>query len=198
MRSLTASTSRYSGPTTTQWYEGACTQFGPNELAAFQQEYAKLCTAIMDGTDVPAGPAPQDVTGLTVDFTAKVVLDDKPLFKSFGDVITQPDTSYARGDTVSAQFWGGHPNNNLRIQDTFLVIEKLVNGIYVPVARDWDPETTYRWQRNGISYSKITITWHTKNAEPGTYRIRHKGNWKSGWTGKISPYEGVTNAFILQ
>ena len=178
-----------------QWYEGACTQFGPNELAAFRQEYAKLCRAIADGTDVPAGPSPQDVTGLTVDFTAKVVLDDKPLFKNFGDVITQPGASCSRGDTVSAQFWGGHPNNNLRTQDTFLVVEKLVNGKYVPVARDWDPETTYRWQRNGISYSKITITWHTKNAEPGTYRIRHRGNWKSGWTGKISAYEGVTNTF---
>ncbi|MBP7736879.1 MAG: neutral/alkaline ceramidase [Spirochaetes bacterium] len=178
-----------------QWYEGACTQFGPNELAAFRQEYAKLCRAIMDGTDVPAGPAPQDVTGLTVDFTAKVLFDDKPLFKSFGDVITQPGASYSKGDTVSAQFWGGHPNNNLRTQDTFLVVEKLVNGSYVPVARDWDPETTYRWERNGVSYSKITITWHTKNADAGTYRIRHKGNWKSGWTGKISAYEGVTNTF---
>ena len=178
-----------------QWYEGACTQFGPNELAAFRQEYAKLCRAITDGTDVPSGPTPQDVTGLTVDFTAKVVLDDKPLFKNFGDVITQPNASYAKGDTVSAQFWGGHPNNSLRTQDTFLVIEKLVNGSYVPVAWDWDPETTYRWERNGISYSKITITWHTKNAAAGTYRIRHKGNWKSGWTGRISAYEGVTNAF---
>lgn len=180
-----------------QWYEGACTQFGPNELAAFQQEYTKLCRAIVDGTNIAAGPAPQDVTGLTVDLTAKVVLDDKPLFKNFGDVITQPAASYARGATVSVQFWGGHPNNNLRTQDTFLVVEKLVNGAYVPVARDWDPETTYRWQRNGISYSKITVTWHTKNAEPGTYRIRHKGNWKSGWTGTISAYEGVSNSFSV-
>ncbi len=178
-----------------QWYEGACTQFGPNELAAFRQEYAKLCRAIVEGASVPAGPVPQDVTGLTVDFTAKVVLDDKPLFNSFGDVITQPGTSYARGDTVSVQFWGGHPNNNYRTQDTFLVVEKLLNGSYLPVAYDWDPETTYRWQRSGISYSKITITWHTKNAAPGTYRIRHKGNWKSGWTGAISAYEGVSNSF---
>ncbi len=178
-----------------QWYEGACTQFGPNELAAFRQEYAKLCKAIIDGMDVPSGPAPQDVTGLTVDLTAKVVLDDKPLFKNFGDVITQPGAAYTRGDTVSVQFWGGHPNNNLKTQDTFLVVEKLVNGSYAPIARDWDPETTYRWERNGISYSRITITWHTKNAGPGTYRIRHKGNWKSGWTGKISAYEGVSNAF---
>jgi neutral ceramidase len=180
-----------------QWYEGACTQFGPNQLAAWQQEYTRLCNAIVDGTDVDAGPTPEDVTGQTVDFTAKVVFDDVPLGKSFGSVYTQPKSSYTRGDTVSAVFWGGHPNNNLRTQDTFLVIEKLVNGAYVPVARDWDPETTYNWARNSIAYSKITITWDTTNASAGTYRIRHKGNWKSGWTGKISAYEGVTNSFVL-
>jgi neutral ceramidase len=180
-----------------QWYEGACTQFGPHELAGFQQEYTKLCDAIADGTDVDPGPTPEDVTGQTVDFTAKVAFDDVPIGKNFGSVYTQPKTSYARGETVSAVFWGGHPNNDLRTQDTFLVIEKLVGGVYVPVARDWDPETTYNWARNSIAYSRITITWDTTTASPGTYRIRHKGNWKSGWTGKISPYEGVTNAFVL-
>lgn len=180
-----------------QWYEGACTQFGPNELAAFQQEYTKLCNAIADGTDVDPGPTPEDITGQTVDFTAKVVFDDVPLGKNFGSVYTQPKTSYTRGETVSAVFWGGHPNNDLRTQDTFLVIEKLKGGVYVPVARDWDPETTYNWARNSIAYSRITITWDTTNATPGIYRIRHKGNWKSGWTRKISPYEGVTNSFVL-
>lgn len=180
-----------------QWYEGACTQFGPNELAAFQQEYTRLCNAIANGTDVDPGPAPEDVTGETVDFTAKVLFDDVPPGKSFGSVYTQPKSNYTRGDTVSAVFWGGHPNNNLRTQDTFLVIEKLVGGVYVPVARDWEPETTYNWARNSVAYSKITITWDTTNASRGTYRIRHKGNWKSGWTGKINAYEGVTNSFVL-
>jgi neutral ceramidase len=180
-----------------QWYEGACTQFGPNELAAFQQEYARLGDAIASDMDVDPGATPEDVTGETVDFTAKVLFDDVPLGKRFGSVYTQPKSSYTRGNTVSAVFWGGHPNNNLRTQDTFLVIEKLVGGTYLPVARDWDPETTYNWARNAVAYSKITITWDTTNASSGTYRIRHKGNWKSGWTGKISAYEGVTNSFVL-
>ncbi|MBN2158119.1 MAG: neutral/alkaline ceramidase [Spirochaetes bacterium] len=181
-----------------QWYEGAATQFGPNQLTAFRQEYTKLCRAIVNGTGVPAGPTPEDVTGQTVDFTAKVWFDDKPLGKSFGSVITQPSSSYAKGSLVSVQFWGAHPNNNLRTQDSFLVVEKLVDGKYVPATYDWDPDTTYRWERNSIAYSKITITWNTLNAQPGTYRIRHKGNWKSGWTGKISPYEGVTKSFKVK
>jgi neutral ceramidase len=181
-----------------QWYEGACTQFGPNELAAFQQEYSKLSKAIVSGADVAAGPTPEDVTSQTVDLTPKVVLDDKPLDKNFGSVITQPATSYARGSLVTAQFWGGHPNNNLQTQGSFLTVEKLVNGAWVAIAWDWDPETTYRWERSGISYSKITITWDTKNAAAGIYRIRHNGHWKSGWTGQISPYEGLSGSFTVQ
>src|SRR6185295_13546847 len=38
-----------------QWYEGACTQFGPRQQVAFQQEYAKLCRAIIRGEEVPPG-----------------------------------------------------------------------------------------------------------------------------------------------
>jgi neutral ceramidase len=181
-----------------QWYEGAATLFGPHQQAAFQQEFVKLSRAIVHRTDIDPGPTPEDITGKSVDLTAKVVLDDKPLNKKYGSVITQPAASYQRGDTVSVQFWGAHPNNNYRTQDSFLVVEKLVNGVYIPVRYDFDPDTTYRWQRSGIANSKVTITWHTEGAEPGTYRIRHLGDQKSGWTGVIAPYEGVTEAFELQ
>lgn len=181
-----------------QWYEGATTQFGPNEQAAYQQEYVKLGRAIVRGTDVAAGPRPDEVTDQAVDFTNKVAFDTVPLFKNFGDVITQPSASYRAGDLVSAQFWGAHPNNNYRIQDTFLVVEKLSSGVFVPVARDWDPQTTYQWQRDSVANSKITITWDTTGAAPGTYRIRHKGDSKSLWGGAISSYEGVTNTFTVQ
>jgi neutral ceramidase len=181
-----------------QWYEGAATLFGPHQQAAFQQEFVKLSRAIVQGTAVNPGPTPPDVTGSSVDLTAKVVLDDKPWGKKYGDVITQPQASYTRGSTVSVQFWGAHPNNNYRTQDTFLIIEKLENGVYVPIRYDWDPDTTYRWERSGIANSKVTITWHTEGAAPGTYRVRHRGDHKSGWTGAIAPYEGVSASFILK
>lgn len=180
-----------------QWYEGASTQFGPNEQLAFQQEFVKLSRAIVQGTEIPAGLTPPDVTAHTVDFTHKVVLDDKPLHKKFGSVITEPQAHYQVGETVSVQFWGAHPNNNYHIQDSFLIVEKLVNGSYEPVAYDWDPETTYHWQRSGIANSKVTITWDSTGASSGTYRIRHKGDHKSGWTRAITPYEGLTQAFTV-
>jgi len=180
-----------------QWYEGACTQFGPHQQAGFQQEYAKLCRAIVDGEEVPAGPTPPDVTERTVNFAAKVWFDDVPWTKKFGDVIRQPKPTYPRGEVVEVQFWGAHPNNNYRTQDTFLVVEKLVHGTFTPVARDWDPETTFRWKRRGHAYSIVTVTWDAKDATPGTYRIRHTGDRKSVWTGKISPYEGITSPFTV-
>lgn len=180
-----------------QSYEGASTQFGPNQLTAYQQEYTKIFRAIAGGIDVAPGPIPRDLTNDVVNFQTGVVFDDKPLFNSFGDVITQPGASYARGAVVSVQFWGGHPKNNLQTQGSYLVVEKIVNGSAVPVAYDWDPETIYLWQRDGVANSKITIKWNTKNAQPGQYRIRHRGHWKSGWTGKISPYEGVSRTFTV-
>ena len=180
-----------------QWYEGAGTQFGPYQQAGFQQEYAKLCRAIVSGEDVPPGPTPPDVTSQTVNFASRVWFDEVPLGKRFGELHKPPERTYKRGDVVVVQFWGGHPNNNYRIQDTFLTVEKLVDGRFVPVVRDWDPETTYRWARRGLACSIITITWDTRDAGPGTYRIVHTGDRKS-LTGKIQPYEGVTEAFSVE
>ena len=154
-----------------QWYEGAATQFGPHQQAGFQQEYVKLCQAIVASDDVPPGPTPPDVTTKTVDFTPKVRFDDIPIGKRFGEILKGPEPRYARGDVVVARFWGGHPNNNFRIQDSYLRVERLEGDRFVTVARDWDPETTFRWARRGLACSIITISWDTQNAAPGTYRI---------------------------
>lgn len=182
-----------------QWYEGASTQFGPDQQAGYQQELVKLSRAIAQGTSVAPGPRPEDVTSKAVDFTNKVAFDDVPWAQRFGSVLTPPKASYARGELVSVRFWGAHPNNDYRIQDTFLVVERAAaDGRFVAVARDWDPETTYQWQRDGIAYSKVTITWDTSSAQPGTYRIRHQGNSKALWLGKVSQYEGVTGTFTVR
>ncbi len=181
-----------------QSYAGAGTFFGPNQLIAFQQEFRKLADAIVNDEVVADGPEPRDLSNDQFNFTTGVLFDDKPLLKSFGDVKEEPATEYSVGDRVRAVFWGGHPRNNLRLNDSFLIIEKIDGDKVTPVAYDWDPETRYRWNRESVSYSLITIEWNTCNAEPGTYRIRHMGDWKSGWTRKISPYSGKTRTFILK
>ncbi len=194
----------YSGYVTTreeyakQHYEGASTQFGPYTLAAYQQEFDRLATAMRDAKSVNPGPTPRDLTCCQSSLITGVVFDDVPLFKSFGTVNSNVASYYYRGNTVSVKFWGGHPKNNLRTQSTFLQVQRWNGSAWVVVANDWDPETKYIWERNGIAYSIVTIQWKIpSNASTGTYRIVHYGNWKSGWTGAISSYSGTSSNFTV-
>lgn len=180
-----------------QHYEGASTHFGPYTLNAFQEKFDYIARAMRTGAAVDPGPTPRDISDDQLIRVPGVAFDDKPVSKSFGSVYADADASYARGQTVSVTFWGGHPKNNYQTQKTFLKVEKITPTGTVTVANDWDPETRYYWKRSGVAYSKITITWDTTHAEPGTYRIRHYGHWKSGWTGAITPYEGVSRTFTV-
>ncbi len=49
-----------------QRYEGASTLYGPWTLAAYQQEYANLATAMINNKPAPAGPTPPDLSSQTV------------------------------------------------------------------------------------------------------------------------------------
>ena len=190
-----------------QQYEGGATLMGPYSLNAVRQ----LVYELADSFNTNAVPVPEyNVDFATVekgletyaifDKTGVVLFDDKPLFKQFGTVKDQPNSAYNRGDKAYAVFWGAHPNNNLTVgaSDSYLVIEKQNGGSWDAVAFDRDPNTKYMWKRNGVSYSHVSIIWNIpEETDPGNYRIRHIGYWKSGWTRKISKYEGVTNSFTV-
>ena len=53
------------------------------------------------------------------------------------------------------------------------------------------------WERYMKKYSHITIEWHSVDAIPGTYRIRHYGDRKDKESLKVLPYEGVTRTFQI-
>jgi len=182
----------------TQQYEGASTEFGPVAEPAVEQIASDLSAALAQGRAVSDTGTPPDKSGQVFLERPGVVFDDKPLFQQFGQVLKQPAASYARGQTVVATFRGAHPKNNLRTQDTFLKVDRLVGSTWVTVYNDWDFETTYTWRREGIAYSQCDVEWRIPaDAAPGTYRIRQFGNWKSGWTGAISPYSGTTRSFTV-
>ncbi|WP_224248071.1 neutral/alkaline ceramidase [Hyalangium gracile] len=187
---------------TKQDYEGASTHFGPWTLAAVQQESEKLAAALRDDASVPAGPTPRDLRNEQTTLQTGVVFDDKLLTVSFGSVATNASASYTRGQTVSVKFWGAHPKNNLRRQGSFLEVQRKSGTSWVTVAYDWDWETKYKWQRNNcvptFACSHVTIEWKIPStATPGTYRIRHDGDWKSGWDGAIRPYTGYSREFTV-
>ena len=185
-----------------QDYEGASTHFGPWTLAAVQQEVDKLAVAMRTGVTVATGPTPRDLRNEQSTVQTGVVYDDKPLTVSFGSVVTNALASYTRGQTVSVKFWGGHPKNNLRRQGSYLQVQRKSGTSWVTVANDWDWETKYRWQRYDCAptygCSHVTTEWTIPaDTVPGTYRIRHDGDWKSGWDGLIRAYSGTSREFTV-
>ncbi len=180
-----------------QHYEGASTFFGPDSEQVFRSELVKLAAYMRDDSAVPTRDSPPDVRRSAIGFVPGVIFDDKPLFKGFGDVEQNAKANYGRGEKVKVVFWGAHPKNDLRAQDTFLEIQKKQGGSWVTVARDNDPTTRYRWRRNFIAYSLVTTEWDIPiDADSGDYRIVHRGNWKNVF-GKISGYSGYSRVFSV-
>lgn len=181
-----------------QRYEGASMHFGPWQSAALRQEYIKLTKALMSGTEVAAGPAPEDLTEGQIDMQTGVLYDSTPFGMNFGDIADDVKKVYHPGDIVTAAFWGAHPKNDFHQQGTFLEVQQLVNDEWQTIRRDRDWDTEYHWERAGISESRVTIVWRMpQDVAPGKYRIVHYGNWKSRWSGHIMPYVGYSSVFTV-
>jgi len=207
----------YSGYVTTkeeydmQHYEGGSTHFGPWTLAAYQQAIYQLAANLLPAGQIPAPaltpaafpslePIPRDLTGETINFQTGVVHDQAPIFKSIGDVVKNANRSYNRGDQVEVKFWSGHPKNNLRTQSTFMEVQRYENGSWKTVANDNDWQTMYRWQRiDGFwGTSHAILTWNIPaQAETGKYRLKHYGDKKKPFSGKISSYTGTSRSFTV-
>lgn len=186
-----------------QDYEGASTHFGPWQLAAVQQEMDRLSAALRDNLPVAPGLIPRDLRCCQTSLQTGVVFDAAPPGQPFGSVITDANASYSRGQTVTVVFWGGHPKNNLCLQDSFLQVQQQqADGTWTVVAYDWDWETTYTWARDycppTFACSRSTVQWMIPStATPGTYRIRHDGTWKSVLDGRLHPYIGWSRQFTV-
>ncbi|OJF14292.1 neutral/alkaline ceramidase [Couchioplanes caeruleus] len=180
-----------------QHYEGAATHFGRYTAPAYAQELAKLAAALRDGQPTPSAVQPPALPQNRFSIRPGVVLDTPPLGRSFGSVVTQPLASYARGATVRADFVTGHPNNNLRLEGTFLEVQRQNGTAWTTVSTDAEWQTTYRWKREYLGVSTAQIGWTVPaDAVPGTYRIVHHGDAKS-ITGTIKPFSGVTRTFTI-
>ncbi|MEZ5194577.1 MAG: neutral/alkaline non-lysosomal ceramidase N-terminal domain-containing protein, partial [Nocardioides sp.] len=183
----------------TQNYEGASTEFGPYTLAAYQQEYDRLATALKAGTALVDDRQPPNRSGDARLERPGVVWDGKYLTESFGQVLSQPATSYSRGQTVVATFRGGHPKNNLMTMSSYLIVQRQIGSGWVDYRYDRDWDTTFRWQREGVDRSLCTVEWRTKAADPaGTYRLVQQGYWKNGLNGSQNFYRGTSRTFTLR
>ncbi|KAG6877927.1 hypothetical protein C0992_008967 [Termitomyces sp. T32_za158] len=147
-----------------QRYEGASTIFGQFTLEAYIDKYSSLVPFLADnatGTP-PSDPAPVDQTSKAISLQTGVVFDAPPIGKSFGAVLVDVNsTPYLVGDTVSAQFVGANPRNNLRLEGTFLTVDQLIDGQWKTVRSDSQPSTIYQWVRVNtiLGTSTVTISW---------------------------------------
>lgn len=180
-----------------QHYEGGSTLFGRWQLPALQQTAADLAARMRDGEPAPEGPQPADLSGKQLIRPPGVVLDTPPIGKSFGDVLTQPEESYTPGEQASAVFAGAHPNNDLQHGSTYLEIQRQDGDRWTRVHDDADWSTKFRWKRQGVSASHVTLTWDIpEKTEPGAYRIVYNSHSRS-LSGKISPITGTSNTFTV-
>jgi neutral ceramidase len=181
-----------------QHYEGGSTLFGRWTLPAFVQEFSKVAAALRTGQATPSAVRPRDLSREQKVVGPGVVFDTTPAGRSFGDVAEQPAATYRRGQTARAVFWTGHPKNNLRPEGTFVEIQRQDGGAWRTVATDDDWSTIYRWRRESVADSKAEITWTIPaDAPAGTYRIVHHGDWKNGWTGRITAFTGTSASFTV-
>ncbi|GMF57870.1 unnamed protein product [Phytophthora fragariaefolia] len=185
----------------TQNYEGASTLFGPNQLAAVQQELARVAESVADASvPLDVGPTPLQLDrNSLITLQTGVVFDSAPLLRSFSYVRTQPASSYAVGSVASAVFAGAHPKNALTLVSSFCDVQKLSSsGSYATVLTDAHWDLRYRWERYLVAESKNTCEWNIRKggrtSVAGTYRFVHRGYSKS-LLGALTAYEGTSDTF---
>jgi neutral ceramidase len=181
-----------------QHYEGASTAFGPHTLSAYQQEFYNMADAIKSGTTVSDDKQPRDRSNDIRFDRPGVFTDSKYFWEKFGQVLTDAQSNYNKGQVAKVSFRGGHPKNNLKSQGSFLTIQRWQGGGWVDYLKDSDWNTEYRWKRDGLDRSIVDISWRIpSNQQQGYYRIKHDGHWKHGFTRRISSYSGTSKFFYV-
>lgn len=185
-----------------QRYEGASTIFGPATLEAYINKYSELVPYLAtNATGIPSSnAAPPEQTSKAISLQTSVLVDNPPIFKHFGDVLADVESGiYHAGDTVAVRFVGANPRNNLRLEGTFLTVDRQIDGEWVVVRTDSHPSTTYQWNRTSkvLGTSTVDIRWTIEDGTPvGTYRITYYGDSKS-LLGSISAFTGSSSPFTV-
>lgn len=178
-----------------QDYEGGSTLFGKWTQPAYMQELDRLAQDMARGRPTLNTLTPTDLSRQQMTFQTGVVMDAPPPFRQFGDVKTDAAARYTSGQTVTVVFVTGHPKNNLHRNDTFVKVQRLVDGAWKTVAVDGDWSTQYRWKRVFGAESEAQISWAIPPGTPtGTYRIVHQGDAKN-LLGAITPFTGTSRSF---
>lgn len=175
-----------------QDYEGGATAFGKYTLSAMISIYHDLADALADGVAVDPGSAAGDLTGIIPPSPAGgKIIDSAPMGKNFGDVL-ESTASVTVGQKAVAQFVAANPNNDLRLEDGYLLIKNDRGEI---VSDDWDQATVIEFAKDGI-YTTAKVTWETARVAPGKYDIIVRGS-ALGAGDSLNPFEGVASVELV-
>ncbi len=178
----------------TQNYEGGHTLYGPWTLAAYQQEFARMAEAMRDNKPVDRGPMPTDLRGKV---PSKALGSDGPATGSPGTVIVKPNESYDTGSVVEVTFASANPQDGYPQLESFLRVEREVNGAWSSVATDDDWATKCRWTvaEEDPQSLALKVIWEVPaETQPGNYRIGHFGTSKDD-SGNRKPFSGYSPSF---
>jgi neutral ceramidase len=168
-----------------QDYEGGATAFGRLELPAVQQVVDRLATALATGEQVDHRAPAGDLTGVIPASPAAVsVVDTAPPGRRFGDVLSADD-GVGVGQTATVRFVGANPNNDLRLEDSYLRVER-DDGTVVAHDSSWSTLLTFDRE---MTVTTTTVEWDTTGQTPGEYRVVLRGGWKD-IRGTVRPFEG--------
>ena len=153
-----------------QRYEGASTLYGPHTLNAYialTSLHLHYLQSDTKETPRPGPPPPININN-SLSFIRGVVFDGTPIFKSFGDVVTDASRAYnlAPGTVVEATFVGANPRNDLKLEKTFAAVErKLGITSWEQIKDDSDWSLIFRWKRTNsvLGISEVTIQWEVED-----------------------------------
>ncbi|KAK6617944.1 hypothetical protein RUM44_002386 [Polyplax serrata] len=188
-----------------QRYEAASTLYGPHTLNLHLHQYQKLATALMENKTLSRGPKPRGLDSNKMGSLIPPVIFDAPKKShKFGDVLVQPkDVILGTGDNIArATFVGANPRNNLRLDDTFFLVETLsADGKWTAIASDADFSTKMHWRRTNVveGTSEVDLEWDPSNfdCDSKQFRFRYFGDYKS-LRGNIHGFEGISRPFTVK
>lgn len=108
-----------------QRYEGGFTLFGPHTLDAYIQEFSRLADCMVGPSICTAGPLPPNLLNKQWSLVPGVLVDAVPFGHDFGDVsIDLQGQTYHPGDVAEAEFHAACPRNNVRLEGSFIQIQR--------------------------------------------------------------------------
>ncbi len=152
-----------------QEYEGASTQFGPNELKAFQQEIRKLALSMKAGTPLVTAnePQPRNMNGTVVpELYLKASSWPKYDNDAHGQVVSIVRETVADGtEYLKLTLKGAFPNRNLMTGSSYMTVTTPRGAKFT----DADPETRFQWADGGDNVSLITLWFDMTLQDEGDY-----------------------------